>query len=207
METNMDWILRNIEWIFSGIGVACISSFIWFLTTRNKNNQSLPANHQNSQVVINNNNVSTAPAYQQDTVQSNAESSVSLADRKNKTKIVFIDDDTKFKVAKILIDSGWKNTTIVMDAKTLDESIITDADILFVDIQGVGLTMGFKDEGLGLALALKSKYPNKKIIIYSAETEGNRFHEALRKADSFLPKNADPYEFQKLVEEFSEHSE
>jgi hypothetical protein len=41
------------------------------------------------------------------------------------------------------------------------------------------------------------------VIIYSAETEGDRFHEALRKADSFLAKNADPYQFQRLVEEFT----
>ena len=63
--------------------------------------------------------------------------------------------------------------------------------------------MGFNDEGLGLALAIKDKYPEKKVIIYSAETNGDRFHEALRKADSFLPKNADPYEFQRIVEEFT----
>ena len=203
MENDLNWIIQNKEWIFSGIGVAMISTVVWFFTTRNKNSENHLASQQNTQVVVNN-SVSTAPTHHQDTAQSNTESSASLADRKSKTKIVFIDDDTKFKVAKILIDSGWKNTTILKDAKTLDELIITDANILFVDIQGVGLEMGFKDEGLGLALALKSKYPNKKIIIYSAETEGNRFHEALRKADSFLPKNADPYEFQKLVEEFSD---
>lgn len=63
--------------------------------------------------------------------------------------------------------------------------------------------MGFSDEGLGLALAIKKKYPSKKVIIYSAETNGDRFHEALRKADSFLAKNADPYEFQRIVEEFT----
>ncbi len=128
---------------------------------------------------------------------------MSLADRKFKTRILFIDDDTKFKVVKILTKSGWINTSIIKDANTLDEPSIIDAHILFVDVQGVGVAMGFDSEGLGLALALKEKYRAKKIIIYSAETNGNRFHEALRKADSFLPKNADPYEFQKLVEELS----
>ena len=63
--------------------------------------------------------------------------------------------------------------------------------------------MGFHDEGLGLALAIKQKYPKKKVVIYSAETQGDRFHKALREADSFLAKNADPYEFQRLVEEFT----
>jgi DNA-binding NtrC family response regulator len=128
---------------------------------------------------------------------------MSLPERKQKTKILFIDDDTKFKVAKILANSGWINTAIIKDANTLDEPSILDAHILFVDVQGVGVKMSFDSEGLGLALALKEKYPQKKIIIYSAETKGDRFHAALRKADSFLPKNADPYEFQKLVEELS----
>jgi DNA-binding NarL/FixJ family response regulator len=56
---------------------------------------------------------------------------------------------------------------------------------------------------LGLALNLKKKYPAKRIVIYSAETQGDRFHEALRKADGFLPKNAEPYEFQQMVGQFS----
>jgi len=55
---------------------------------------------------------------------------------------------------------------------------------------------------LGLALSLKKKYPGKKLVIYSSETKGERFHEALRMADSFLPKNAEPYEFLQLVEQF-----
>jgi len=85
----------------------------------------------------------------------------------------------------------------------LDDRDVVEADILFIDVQGVGVSMGFSDEGLGLALAIKEKYKEKKVIIYSAETEGDRFHEALRKADSFLAKNADPYQFQRLVEEFT----
>lgn len=48
---------------------------------------------------------------------------------------------------------------------------------------------------------LKNKYPQKKVVIYSAETKGERFHDALRVADSFLAKDAEPYQFQQLVEE------
>jgi DNA-binding NarL/FixJ family response regulator len=99
--------------------------------------------------------------------------------------------------------SGWKYTKLIKDATTLDDASILEADILFIDVQGVGVSLGFNDEGLGLALAIKEKYPKKKVVIYSAETQGNRFHAALRKADSFLPKNADPYEFQRIVEEFT----
>ena len=126
-----------------------------------------------------------------------------LDDYKNETRILFIDDDARFKVAKILVNSGWLHTKLKKDCKTLDDSDIVKSELLFIDVQGVGIELGFADEGLGLALAIKKKYPNKKVIIYSAETQGNRFHEALRSADSFLPKNADPYEFQRIVEEFT----
>jgi DNA-binding NarL/FixJ family response regulator len=88
----------------------------------------------------------------------------------------------------------------VRDVGSLDEQTVQQAQIMFVDIQGVGKKLGFRDEGLGLARALKEKYSKKKVVIYSAQVNGERFHEALRKADDFLPKNADPYEFQQLTE-------
>jgi len=127
----------------------------------------------------------------------------SLNKRKVLTKILFIDDDTEFKVVSILKKAGWINTTLTKDIENVDDVSIKDTDIFFVDIQGVGKELGCKDEGLGLALILRKKYKAKKIIIYSAETKGDRFHEALTKADSLLAKNAEPYEFQELVEQYS----
>jgi hypothetical protein len=41
---------------------------------------------------------------------------------------------------------------------------------------------------LGLASTLKQKIP-KKIVLYSAEITGDRFHKALQEVDSCLPKN------------------
>jgi hypothetical protein len=123
--------------------------------------------------------------------------------RKKITNILFVDDDTKFKIIKILNVAGWVNTKIVKDVENPDSDIVTKAHILFIDINGVGLKMQFKDEGLGLANYLKKKYPEKKIIIYSTEPNGDRFHEAFRKVDDFLYKNADPIEFQEIIEQFS----
>ena len=71
-----------------------------------------------------------------------------------------------------------------------------------MDINGVGLNL-FEDQGLGLASALKKKYPNKKVIIYSSETTGDRFHRALREVDGCLYKDAEPYQFINLIETFS----
>jgi hypothetical protein len=59
---------------------------------------------------------------------------------------------------------------------------------------------------LGLISALKDKYPNKKVVVYSSESAGDRFHIGLSKADARLSKNADPYEFQTLVEKFARES-
>jgi len=105
--------------------------------------------------------------------------------------ILFVDDDPRFKVVSILKRSGWVNTKLIKDIENVDAPNLHEADILFVDIQGVGKALHCKDEGLGLALTLRKKYSMKKIVIYSAESKGDRFHEGLRRADAFLYKNAE----------------
>jgi hypothetical protein len=119
------------------------------------------------------------------------------------TRLLFIDDNyTEFKIISILKKAGWINTKAIKDVTDLDDSKVIEADIIFVDINGVGTTL-FKDQGLGLASALKKKYPLKKIILYSAETTGDRFHNALKEVDSCLPKNAEPFQFINLIESYN----
>lgn len=129
----------------------------------------------------------------------------SIDEIKQICRILFV-DDRKFGVVEILAKSGWINTKIIKDVVSLDDADIKDAHVLFVDIQGVGKALQFKDEGLGLISALKDKYPNKKVVVYSSESAGDRFHQGLSKADARLSKNADPYEFQTLVEKFARES-
>lgn len=136
------------------------------------------------------------------TPKSSQSSTEDLEKRKRLTNVLFVDDDTKFKIVKILNKAGWQ-TKIVKDIQNLDAEIVLNSHILFIDIHGVGTSLGFKDEGLGLAYSLKRKYPLKKIIIYSTESTGDRFHEALRSVDTFLSKNAEPFEFQELIEQYS----
>lgn len=196
----MDWFKNNVEWVFSGIGIFAIGGLINYFRGKN----APPTTNPTQSVVINNQldthskNITLPP---QPLVKLGK--NMSLAERKLHTHVLFIDDDAKFQVVKILVNSGWKNTSLVKDAITLDDTAIFNAHILFVDVQGVGKRMGFESEGLGLAQALIEKYPSKKVVIYSIQTQGDRFHAALRKAASFLPKNADPYEFTKLVEDLS----
>lgn len=197
----MDWIAKNVEWVFSGIGIFIVGGLINYFRGKNVPPTTTPT----QSVVINNNQVTTQTPQITPPSQPPVKlgKDMSVPERKLHTHVLFIDDDPKFQVVKILVNSGWKNTSLVKDATTLDDTAIFNAHILFVDVQGVGKKMGFESEGLGLAEALIEKYPSKKIVIYSIETQGDRFHAALRKAASFLPKNADPYEFTKLVEVLS----
>lgn len=124
---------------------------------------------------------------------------------KDTARILFVDDDTTFQVVRIIRKAGWCNVKAIKDIDSLDAPSIKETDLFFIDIQGVGRALKFKDEGLGLALALKDKYPNKKVVIYSAEPRGDRFHQAFRVADDFLPKTAEPYEFQQVIENLLLH--
>jgi len=124
--------------------------------------------------------------------------------RKALTSILFIDDKTDFKVVSILKRSGWKNTKIVKGVSGVDDKNIVNANICFVDINGVAAELFPEDQGLGLVAAIKDRHPEKKIVVYSSQREGDRFNELWDRADSKLPKDATPYEFENLVERFSE---
>lgn len=122
---------------------------------------------------------------------------------KNKVQILFIDDDKKFNVVKNLKDGGWRLTKTVEDIKNVDVPIVKASYILFVDINGVGKALNLEYEGLDLALMLKQRYPEKKVIIYSANKNSYSFHKAWTSCDYRLEKNALPYQFQSLVESYS----
>lgn len=129
----------------------------------------------------------------------------SLDEIKGICKILFIDDKA-FPIIEILEKNGWRNIVRLKDIEALDQMEVREAHILFVDIQGVGKKLKLPDEGLGLIIALKRKYPNKKIIAYSAEDQGHvsAFHQGLDVADSRMSKNANSYEFQFKIEKFAQ---
>jgi hypothetical protein len=131
----------------------------------------------------------------------------SLDEIKNICKIVFIDDKT-FPIIDILKKSNWSNVNRISDIDSLNQTEVREAHILFVDIQGVGKKLKLKDEGLGLIVALKQKYPNKRVIAYSSEDQGQvqAFHEGINVADSRLSKNAATYQFEFLVEKYAKEA-
>ena len=128
----------------------------------------------------------------------------SLDEIKNICKILFIDDKS-FPIIGMLEKNGWRNIQKVNDISGTDQQEVREAHILFIDIQGVGKKMKLPDEGLGLTVAIKKKFPNKKVIVYSAEDQGQvkAFHEGFELADSQLSKNAKSYEFQFRLEKFA----
>jgi len=189
----VNWVMQNKDWVFSGVGVALLAGLTKLLTSR-KGEASPPPN---AVTVTNNVLYGGSVAGTEPLVQTREALSKM---NKNNTRILFVDDDTRFRVVKILKTAGWPHVKILKDISSLDAPELMEASILFLDIQGVGKALHFSDEGLGLALAIKGRYPDKKLVIYSSQPTGDRFHAALRAADATLAKNADPYQFINLVE-------
>ncbi|MGZ0655928.1 hypothetical protein ACWPKS_10015 [Coraliomargarita sp. W4R72] len=200
----MEWVSANKEWLFSGVGVSFLG-ILYALMQKKASNTGESSSVATNAIAQNSVNIFNERPLKAEPVEDEEEEvdGDCLQVLKDNTRILFIDDDDKFKVVKILKNSGWIHTSLIKDVQNLDQTNISQAKLLFVDIQGVGKRLAFADEGLGLAKALKQKYPHKYVIIYSSQTEGDRFHEALRLADDSLEKNADPYQFQQLVEKFA----
>ncbi len=198
MENMMQYLKANWqEIVVMGISLPIVGFFLKKLLKK-KEETPLESTQENKS---SNSNVATVNFYNASTEkEQNIEKEKKIENLRPSVSILFIDDDIKFKVISILKNSGWIQTKIVRDLKNLNELSITNAHIVFVDIQGVGKQMGFTDDGLGLAASIKKKYPKKKVIIYSADSEGSRFHEAFRLADDQLSKNAVPYEFESVIE-------
>ena len=180
--------MQNKEWLFSGLGIAVISLIGTLIYNRKNAVKVIPneVNNSNSNVVNINDKISKSTI---------ANSQKSKAD----IQILFVDDE-KFEIVGILKDAGWSNAKTIKDVKNLDSPDILNANVIFVDVNGVGRTLFPNDQGLGLAEAIKTRNPEKFIIIYSAQEQ--RLHKAFSIVDGVLPKNADPYEFINILENY-----
>lgn len=188
----MNWIIENKDWIFSGVGVALIG-LIFNLWRREKMTGSKTKNTSNSLGNVNKIKINI------DSNKKAEKNANSTQENKLGIQILFIDDE-KFKTVDNLKSAGWVNTKTIKDVTNLDCPDVKNSDVIFVDINGVGEKLFPIDKGLGLAEALKRKYPEKYIVIYSAQEHGDRFHKALKNVDYTLSKNAEPYEFINILE-------
>lgn len=176
---------------------AILAVISFFLIRKQKSStkrmsKNLNANINNQSVVV---NLPTAPS----PAESQASADDDVSRLKLVTKILFVDDDKKYKMVDILRKMGWVNTKILTDLTSLDVPQLLESDVVFIDIQGVGKAMHHQDEGLGLAQSVKRRHPRKKVIIYSADEYGQRFHDALRIADYSLKKTAEPVRFEEVI--------
>lgn len=195
-----NWITENYMWVFSGIGVSAIGFLLKRIFGRNNTdnlqneniNNNTNTNTNNNSIVINNGIIPDS----KDEVCNNPNKK-----NRDEVQILFIDDEI-FQIVRILKKAGYKNTKRINDVTDLNCPDVRHSDIIFVDINGVGEELFPIDKGLGLAKALKDKYHEKYIVIYSAQENGYRFHEALKIVDNFLSKNSEPNEFVSIINEY-----
>lgn len=214
----LEWILDNIQWIFSGIGVFVLSSILYGKYNKKENNSSIHSessvensNNCNNGTTINASGNSrvileSIPEKNEAIVEENNNKdkhSITIEGQKAQTIILFIDNED-FQIVNIIKKSGWKNCSLIKKVLDLNIDKIKKAHIIFVDIKGVGEELFGKDAGLGVAKALKEKYSEKTIVLYSAESNWNIFHEAINMVDERIEKNAKPIEFVSLIEMYAD---
>ncbi len=127
---------------------------------------------------------------------------------KNTVNILFVDNEVFNLTTELKEKEGWRRLSVVQDISSLSQKELIDAHILCIDIQGVGKELGFNDEGLGLIVAIHDKYPEKKIIMYSAEAQGqiDAFHPAEGIVDERLRKSANRYQFETTIERLAQEA-
>lgn len=194
----LEWLSENRAWVFSGIGISIIAMAFKLLKQFFLSDSKSDITQSVNSPVTQTTNISIVP---DGVVNASNEITSHLNLDKDNIFILFIDDE-KFGVVNILRNGGWKNTKLIKDIKDLDDADLRSAHIVFVDINGVGIALQFKNQGIGLASAIKSKYPHKKVVIYSGESNGDRFDRDLRKVDDVIKKNAEPIEFMNIIEGF-----
>lgn len=126
-----------------------------------------------------------------------------VIDLKGSCQVLFIDDESLHTLIRTLKKAGWKNIKRIGDTANLDVVEIRNADIIFVDIKGVGIELRFKNEGVGLAAALKKKYPDKGVVIYSATAEHNLFDSDIDIVDGRLFKASEPIQYSNMIEQYA----
>lgn len=131
-----------------------------------------------------------------------------LEQLKNSVEILFIDNEAFNLTDDLKEKEGWQRIKRIADIESLSQPELKDAHILCVDIQGVGKELGLAGEGLDLIVAIHEQYPEKKIIMYSAEAQGHvdAFHPAEGCVDARLKKSANRYQFETELERLAQEA-
>lgn len=190
----INWIIQNKEWLFSGLGLCILASMKWILNlfTKYKNRKS----DERAECNLINQTINIDPKC---VVEKKENNNGSIKKSKSTVIILFIDDN-KVSFIQAMKKAGYSIIRFLKDCNNIQCQQVVDADIIFVDVNGVAMSLFPKEQGFGLAKAIKEQYPNKCVVLYSAEPQ--YFNKDYNILDSVLPKNSEPYEFTKIIDDW-----
>lgn len=208
MDIQMDTIIQLVVAILGLLGAGLA---IRLVVKKNSNSQSQYNNQVGNENNNQNMNLFIGDGMSGNVQISNADNSITHESRDTESKVsscrkekgsvhVLFIDDQKFDNVDVLKNAGWKNTKAIKDIKAIDSPDVLVADVIFVDINGVGTSLFPKEQGLGVAAHIKSRYSEKCVVVYSAQPQ--ELHKALSQVDAILPKNAEPYEYINILENY-----
>lgn len=205
----METIIQLVIAVLGLFGIGWAIKFVWKRISNSQNldnNQTGNGNNQNLSFIIGDGmsgNVQIGNGDNSLTTENRDIESKTSSGRKEKgaVHVLFIDDQ-RFDNVDVLKNAGWKNTKSIKDIKAIDCPEVLAADVIFVDINGVGTSLFPKEQGLGVAVQIKTRYSEKCVVVYSAQPQ--ELHKALSQVDAVLSKNAEPYEYISILENYIE---
>lgn len=204
MDTILQLIIAIIGLFCAGWAIKVVVKKISSSQNQDNDQSGNGNNNQNLNLFIGNGmsgNVQIGNGDKSSTPENKEADSNSTSCRKEKGSVhVLFIDDQKFDNVDVLRNAGWKNTKSIKDIKAIDCPEVLAADVIFVDINGVGTSLFPKEQGLGVAVQIKSRYSEKCVVVYSAQPQ--ELHKALSQVDAVLPKNAEPYEYISILENY-----
>lgn len=198
LNSVLDWITNNKEWLFSGIGITILIFSMNFIRKFFRSSTT-PEKETASNVI---NQTINVGSIQESTPQPNAAQSNIVVNHRNKgtVNILFIDDN-KVSFIPAMKKAGYALVSWIKDCDNIHCDKISLADIIFVDVNGVGTNLFPTEQGFGLAKAIKTQFPKKCVVLYSAEP--HYFRKDFNILDAVLPKNSEPYEFTKIIDDWN----
>ena len=114
--------------------------------------------------------------------------SLSMEQIKRIARVLMIDDNEPIEIKSLLEKEKWK-VSWIPDLDTLSNKQLRQSHIVCLDIMGVGKLLGL-ESGMGLVKSIKSKYPEKKIILYSSVSHQDIFDDSVDQVDKRLRKES-----------------
>lgn len=125
-----------------------------------------------------------------------------LPSRRRNTDVLIIDDED-FPAIESLKRQNF-NITQKSDIDLLKD--VEPYDIILCDVRGVGKNFGSEYGGAYISREIKKNYPEKTVIIYSAQDSSMNYQQFYEYADSRVPKGATIDEWISILDEHIDHA-